>query len=148
RGHALAPEMSGHLLVLECLARGLPLAGRAVATMRDRHTMAGPQSTEIMPLHRTGKTLTDADAHHVYMLARDKMRCTDLRAALEQGVVGDTNLGEPRLRFDFRPGKMAALRLRDVLGLGGADAELHRRVTIGRVGAHGDDLAAVDLEHR
>src|SRR5262249_34153688 len=47
-----------------------------------------------------------------------------------------------------RLGEMAALRLCHILGLCGANTELHRRITVLLPGAHGDDLTIVDPKHR
>src|SRR6516162_723956 len=55
-GHALDAHVSGHLLVLESLARILPATGRAVRAMRDGNAVARPQPGEIPALHRAGKT--------------------------------------------------------------------------------------------
>src|SRR6267154_2802981 len=140
--------MSGHLLVLKGLTWGLPLAGRAMAAVRDRDAVGGSQPAEIMPLHRPGKTLADADADHIDILAREKMRRGDFRAHLQECVLRDAEFGEMRLRLDLRLGEMAPLRLRYVLGLGATDAELHRRVAVCILGSYRDDLAIVDLEHR
>src|SRR4029077_12329602 len=38
------------------------------------------------------------------------------------------------------------LRFRDVFGLGAANTELHRRIAVGLIRAHRDDLAVVDLQ--
>src|ERR1700730_148550 len=140
--------MSGHLLVLEGLARGLTLAGRAMAAVRDRDAVSGSQPAEIMPLHRAGKTLADADTDHIDILTREKMHRGDFRPPLQERVLRNAEFGEPRLRLDLRLGEMAPLRLRHVLGLGAADAELHRRVAVCLLGSYRDNLAIVDLEHR
>src|SRR6185437_7757049 len=106
--------MPRHLLVLEGLSWGLALSRRAVAAVRDRDAVAGAQAAKIVPLHRAGKPLADADADHIDTLAGDKMPRGDLGAGFEERVVGDAEFGEPRLRLDLCLGKMATLRLRDV----------------------------------
>ena len=65
-----------------------------------------------------------------------------------QRVLGDAELGELRLRLDFRGGEVAALRLGHVLDLGGADPELQRGVAVLLLRALRDDLAIVDAQHR
>jgi len=35
--------------------------GGTMGAMRNRNTMAGPQTAEIVPLHRPGEAFTDAD---------------------------------------------------------------------------------------
>ena len=74
-GYAGCTHVTSHLLALEHLARILTLAGRAVRAMRDRHTMRGPKTTEIVPLHRTSKTLTLGDANSIHTLTSYKMIC-------------------------------------------------------------------------
>src|SRR5215475_4146560 len=69
RGHPLDPEMAGHLLVFESLARILPATGRAVRAVRDGHAVAGAQAAEIPALHRPRPTLAGGGAGHVYVLA-------------------------------------------------------------------------------
>ena len=51
------------------------------------------------------------------------------------------------LRLDLRLGEVAAHRLGDVLDLGLADAELDGGVAVLLLGAHGHDLAVVELQH-
>src|SRR5262245_51302990 len=101
--------------------------------MGDRYAVAGAQPSEIVALHRAGKTFADAHADHVDVLAREKMRRSNLRADLDHGVIRDAELCEARLRFDFSLGEMTPLRLGDVLCLGSADAKLQRRVAICRL---------------
>ena len=73
--------------------------------------MTGAQAAEIMPLHRAGKTLADTDADDVDPLSWDEMRGGDFCADLDQRILRDAELGEPRLWFDLSLGKMATLRL-------------------------------------
>src|ERR1051325_10758593 len=56
RRYPLGPEMAGHLLVLEGLARVRALPGRAVAAVRDRDAVGRAQPAEIVPLHRAAAT--------------------------------------------------------------------------------------------
>ncbi len=115
--------------------------------MRHRNPVGGPQPAEIMPLHAPGKALADADADHIDPLPGDEMRGADLGADLDQRILGDAKLGEPRLGLDLGLGEMAALRLRHVLDLGGADAELQRAVAVLFRGPHRHHLAIVDRQH-
>ncbi|EBA16048.1 30S ribosomal protein S10 [Roseobacter sp. SK209-2-6] len=61
--------MTGHFLAFENLAGILTLTGRTVRTVRDRNTVRSAQTTEVVTLHRTGKTFTDGGAGHVHFLA-------------------------------------------------------------------------------
>src|SRR5262249_48931294 len=109
--HTLGAEMASHLLVLEGLARVLPLSGGAEAAMRDRDAVRSAQPAEIPPLHAAGIALADARASHIDILAGDEMRRGDFGADVDERVVGDAELGELRLRLDLRFREMAALRL-------------------------------------
>src|SRR5208282_716591 len=66
-------HVTGHLLVLEGLARVLPVAGRAMAAMGDRHAMGGAKAAEVPPLHGAREALADRRASHVDELTREEM---------------------------------------------------------------------------
>ena len=119
--------MAGHLLVLEDAARILALAGRAERAVRQRDAVGGAKAAEAPALHAAGKALALGDALDVDQLAGDIMVGGELGADVEQGVLGDAELGDPRLGLDLGLAEMAALRLGDVLRLGGAGAELDAR---------------------
>src|SRR5512132_3383464 len=98
--------------------------------MRDRHPMTRPQPAEIVSFHGSGKALANAGSNDIDKLAGEKMRRSDLGTDLQQAVPGDAELGEARLRFDLCLREMPPLRLRDILGLGASDPQLHRRVAV------------------
>src|SRR5499426_1535337 len=148
RSHALDTQVAGHLLALEGLARVLAAAGRPMRTMRDRHAVRGAQAAEVPALHRPGKTLADRRAGHVDILADDKMVGRDLGADRDQRIVADAELGDLALGLHLGHGKVPALRLRDVLDLARAGAELQRDVAVLVLGAMRDHLALGQPENR
>src|SRR5215471_5764881 len=147
-GHPFGPQMSRHLFVLEHLSGRCALPGRTMAAMRDRYPVAGAQSSEIMALHRTGKSLADTGAGDIDILPGDEMRGGNLGSHFEQRILGDAELCEPRLGLYLGLREMATKRLRYVLGLGGTHTKLHRGIPVLLLSSHGDDLAIIDLEHR
>src|SRR5216683_1283101 len=95
-----------------------------MASMRNRYAVTGTQPPEIMPLHRASEALADGNANNVDILAGEKMGSGDFRTDRQQGILGDAKLAQSCFRFDFRLGEVTTLRLCDILGLCGADAEL------------------------
>ena len=65
----------------------------------------------------------------------------------QQRVGRDAELHQLLLRLDLRLGKMTTLRLGDVLHLGLAVADLDGRVAVLFLGARGDDLHLVKVQH-
>src|SRR5579872_3741080 len=147
RGDPGRPHVARHALVLEDLAGILALTGRAVAPVRDRDAVGRAQAAEVVPLHDALEAAADADAGHVHELAGDEMLHRDLGPDLEERVLVDPEFHDLPLRLDLGFREMAALRLGGVLGLAGSDAELDRVVLVLLLGAHGNDLTVVDLEH-
>src|SRR4051812_19527782 len=129
-GAVLRAHMAGHLLVLEDPARILALAGRAERAVRERDAVGGAQTAEAPALHSALEALALGRALDVDELAGDIMVGGDLSADVEQGVLGDDELGDARLRLHLGLAEMAALRLGDVLRLGGAGAELDRDIAV------------------
>ena len=80
-------------------------------------------------------------------LAGTKMIDRDLRPDVQQIVVRHAELGELGLRLDGRAGEMAPHRLRGVLDLGQADAELNRSVAVLLLRALCHDLAVLHAEN-
>jgi hypothetical protein len=70
------------------------------------------------------------------------------RADLDQRVFRHAELGHMRLGLDLGGSEMAAHRLRHVLDLGRADAQLQRDIAVAVLRALRDDLAIVDAQHR
>src|SRR5208282_3997902 len=97
-----------------------------MTSMRDRNTVAGAQAAEIMPLHDAGKTLADGGAGDVDQLTGGEMRGLDLGAHLEQCLGRNAEFDQLRHGLYLGLGVMTALRLRHVLDLGLAGAELER----------------------
>src|SRR5262249_25528227 len=62
-------HMAGHLLAFEYLAWVLALPGRAMASMADRNAVRSAQAAEIVALDDASKTLADARARHIDILA-------------------------------------------------------------------------------
>ena len=83
--------------------------------------------------------VTPADVDH---LAGDEMIGADVRADVEQRIVGDAEFGDLRLGLDLGLAERDALRLGDVLGLRLARAELDGGVAVAVRFAAADDLHA------
>ena len=67
------------------------------------------QTTEVVALHRTGKTLTDRLADDVDILTGDIVISSDLNAWLQYIVSGNTEFSHFTLRLNLCFGKVAAL---------------------------------------
>src|SRR6185437_5779750 len=148
RGNALDAIMTGHLLVLEGLARILALTGRTVAAMRDRDTVRRAQAAEVPPLHGASEATALGGANDIDELAGHEMRRRYLGADFEHRIGRHAKLDELRLRLDLGLRVMTAQALANILHLRLAHADLNGRVAILLGRAHGDDLAIVDLQHR
>src|ERR1700712_5760433 len=114
--------------------------------MADRHAMAGLESGEVPALHAAGEPLALARGSHVNLLSHHEMRGREGRANIKHGVLGHTELDQPLLRFNLHPGKMSAVRLRDILYLGGAAAELDRDIVVTLLRTDIDDLQVIKME--
>ncbi len=114
--------------------------------MRDRHAVGRAKAAEAPALHRAGKALALRDAGDVDHLARDEMVGADVRAEIDQRVLGDAKLDDPRLGLDLGLAEGDALRLGEVLGLGRARAELDGGVAVAVHFAPADDLHLVQLQ--
>src|SRR5579862_4564195 len=148
RGHAADTEMARHLLVLECLARILPSAGRTDRAVRDRDAVGRPQAGKIPALHATGKALAGRSTGNIHELTDDEMIRRDLGADRNQPVVIDAELGELALGLDLGDGEMAAVGAVGALHLAQAGAELERDVAVLVLGAVTDNLAIAETQHR
>ena len=122
--------MAWHLLVLEHLARILPIAGRADAAVADRDAVRGSQAGEIPPLHATGIALTHRGAGHIDILAGDEMIDGDLGTDFDQVVCRNPKLLKLPLRLDFGHREMTAIGLGQALDLGRAGAKLERGIAV------------------
>src|SRR6185295_5046170 len=107
-------HVAGHLLVLENLARVLPLSGRTVRAVRDRNTVGRAETAEAPALHRAGEALAQSDAGNVDHLAGHEMVCANVRADVEQPVIVDTEFRDANLGLNFGLAERGALRLGDV----------------------------------
>ena len=87
-------------------------------------------------------------ARHIDELTDDEMVGGDLGADRNQPVVADAKFSKLHLWLDLGDGETSALRLRHILHLGPADAELQRRIAVGFLGPMRDDLTAVDFQDR
>jgi hypothetical protein len=146
RGAGVA-HMAGHLLALPHLAGLLAVAGRAVAAVRDRDAVTGPQAGEVVPFHGPRKALADAGADHVHELAGDEMRGGQLGADIQHRVAADPELGQLALRLDPGLGEMAAAGACDVLHLGIGGAKLQGGIPVLFLSPDRDNLAVVNLQH-
>src|SRR4051812_5269385 len=109
-GAVLRAHVPGHLLVLEDAARILALAGRAERAVRERHAVGGAKTAEAPALHAARKALALGHALDVDILAGDIMVGGELGADVEESVLRDDELGDPRLRLHLGLAEMAALR--------------------------------------
>ena len=118
--------------------------------MADRHPVRGAQTTEVVPLHRTGKALTDRSARDIHELAREIVVRGNLFANLDEVLGINAKLGHFSLGFDLCDGKVAAHGLACPLGLGRARAELHGRIAVflGRALCHNLKLVELKNGHR
>src|SRR3546814_666139 len=128
-------HVTSHALALPDLARILVGTGRTMRTVRNRHTVRGTQTTEIMALHGAGEALTDRGARHVHQLTSGEVSGCQLGADVDHVVFGYAKLDELRLRLDFGDGEMAAQGLRRVLHLGRTRTQLNSRVAVLFLGA-------------
>src|SRR5690606_12387934 len=130
RCHAGRAHVTSHLLALEDLARILALAGRTMRAVRNRVTMRRAPTTDIVALHDALKTLTDRGSRHVDLQTDDERHSADLGTDTKQVLRRNSELGQLGLRLNGSGGKMAAHRLRRVLHLRQANAELNGGVAI------------------
>src|SRR5262249_37509059 len=144
---ALVAVMARHLLVLEDLAGVLALPGRAVAAVRNGDAVARAQAAEIVAAHDAGESAALGGADDVDELPPHGMLGPEVGPDRDEPVLGNAELGELALGLKLRLGEVTAHRLRHVLHLGLADAELKGGVAVLFFRALGDDMAIVDLEH-
>ena len=109
--------MAFHLLVLERLARVLPVAGRAQRAMARRHAVRRFQPGEVPPLHAPGEALALRRAADINHLPNAEMRRRQSGSRLQQRIRGNAEFHQLLLRLDLRLGEVPALRLGDVLHL-------------------------------
>ena len=72
----------------------------------------------------------------------------DLGADRKQRVFFDTEFGQLHFGLDLGDREVATLRLRYILDLGAAYAELDRGIAIAILGPMRHDLTAIELQHR
>jgi hypothetical protein len=147
RGDGLDPEVAGHLLALEGLARVLALAGGAVGPVGDADPVGGPHAAEVPALHGALETLADRDPGDIDLLAGDEVVGGDLGAHVDEHVFRDPEFGQGPFGLDLSLGEVAAHGLGGVLGLLEARAELEGHVAVLLLGALGYDLTAFEAEH-
>jgi hypothetical protein len=146
-GAVARTHVAGHFLVLEHAARVLPVAGGAVRAVRHRHAVGGAKTAEAPALHRAGEALALGHAADVDHLASDEMVGADLGADVEQRILGDAELGDPRLGFHLGLAERRPLRLGDILRLRLARAQLNGGVAVPVLFAAADDLHLVQLQN-
>src|SRR5262249_57172366 len=120
RGDIHIAHVAGHLLAFEHLAGVLALAGRAVASVADRHAVRGAQAAEIVALDDAGKTLADGRARHIDILAFYEVIGGDLGAHLDQILGAPPKLRDLPLGLDIGHGELPARRAGPPLHLGPA----------------------------
>ena len=148
RGYTHITHVTGHFLALENLTRILTLPGRAVAPVRDRHTVRGAQTAKIMPLHGTGKTLTDGNARSINMLAFHEVIGGELGADINHVFRRHAKLGQTALRLNLGARKMPARGFGGAFDLGKTGTQLNGSVAVLVFGALGHNLTAVKLQYR
>ena len=110
--------------------------------------MGGAAAAEMVPLDDALEALADRRAGDVDLLAGDEMVGSDLGADVEKVLGRNPELGDLGLRLDRSRREMAAQRLRRVLHLGEADAQLNGGIAVLLLGALRHDLAVLHAEHR
>src|SRR5690348_6986194 len=146
-GAVTSTHMAGHLLVLEHAARILAVARRTVRAVRNGNAVSRAKTAEAPALHRAGEALALGQAGDVDELAGDEVIGADMRAHVEQGILGDAELGDLYLRLDLGLAERGALRLGDVLCLGLAGAKLDGGVAVAVRLAAADDLQLFQLQN-
>ena len=119
-----------------------------MAAVRDRNTVRGTQTTEVVPLHRTGKTLTRRGARRIDELPCNEMVRSQLGADIDHVIRRNPELDHFALGLDLGDGKMATLGARRILRLLLADTQLKRCVAVLVFGPLRNDLALIDLQYR
>ena len=147
RGHPLNAEMASHLLVLERLARILPVTRGTVRPVRDGHTVRRLQAAEVPALHAAGEALALGHAADVHHLADDEMRSGQGLARLQRCIRRDAELAKPHLRLHLQPGIVPLVRVGDILHLGLAPAELDGAVAVPLRRPDLDYLHLVQVQH-
>ena len=108
--------------------------------------MGRAQTAEVPALHAAGEALALGTTLDVDQLIGDEVRRGDLRADVDQRILGDAELGDIGLGLDLGLAEVAALRLGDVLRLLGARAELERDIAVAVRLAARDDLHALERQ--
>ena len=97
--------------------------------------MRRAQTTEVVALHRTGKTFTDRCARNVDFLTQNKVLGRDLCTDFDQVVFAHAELSHFALWLNFCFRKMATHRFRGTLGFGCTGAELNSSIAVTVCGA-------------
>ncbi|MCY1300018.1 hypothetical protein D9M70_495740 [compost metagenome] len=105
------------------------------------------QTTEVVALDRTSKALADRGTGDVNELAGNEMVGRQFCTDVDQVVRGNAELDELRLRLDVGSSKMAAHRLRRVLDLRTAGAQLDSHVAVLLFRTLGYHLAVLQLQY-
>src|SRR3954453_19272233 len=139
-------HVSRHFLVLEHAAGILAVAGGTVRSVRDGHAVGRAETAEAPALHRSGEALALGHAGNIDQLAWNEVIGADVRADVEQSIVGDAELDDPYFRLDLGLAEGDALRLGNVLRLRLASAKLHGGIAVAVRFTAADDLHVVQLQ--
>src|SRR3546814_2544572 len=115
--------------------------------MSDGHAMRCTQTTKVVALHTTGKTLTERCARNVNERTRHKMIRRKFDAHIEHIVFADAELDEFELRLNLSPRELATLSARHVLHFGKPCPELNGCIAVLLWRELTDNLHIVELQH-
>src|SRR5690606_22077752 len=108
----------------------------------------GTKTTEVMALHRAGKTLTDRCAGNINQLTSFKMRSLQFGTDIDHVVFSNAKLDNFRLGLHFSHSEMTTKGLRRILHLGRASTKLNSSVAVLFLGTMGNDLAVFKTQYR
>ena len=145
--HAGCAHVTSHFLALEHLARILALTSRTMGTMRDRHTVRGTKTAKIMPLHRTGKTLTLRNANGIHHLAGNIVICAQSGAHFQNRIIADAKFCQLALWQNRCFGKMTTHGFGNILYLGLTCAQLQRDIAVPLSCFCGNNLYVFQLQN-
>ena len=144
-GDGLAAHVAGKAQALEHAGRGGALADRTRSAMEVR-TVAAGAAAEAVALHDARETLALGRALDVDLLDVGEVGNRHGVAGVVLGGAVQTDLAQVLDRLDAPLLEVTGHRLVDLLGLDGAEAQLHGLVTVGLGGLHLDDGVRLGLD--
>ena len=147
-GVSLDTHSTCHLLSRKDSGRGGVLTGGTGGSVGQRGTVGGVTTFKVPLLHHTGKTLTLCNRDNVDKLSCFEVVSLQLLAKWEQVfLVHDLEVGEVLLRGDLGVSEVSEHRLRHILGLLVAGADLNGVNTLLLDCSVEDNLVLHDFQH-